>query len=54
MLSREEMTKLLAEEYGIHNDKELDEALKKVSINIAIFTKPMEVQNGTRNIQEVS
>lgn len=54
MLSREELTKLLADEYGIHNERELDEALKKVAINIAIFTKPVEVQNGTRNIQEVS
>lgn len=54
MLSREEMIKLLADEYGIHNEKELDAALEKVSINLAIFAKPMEVQNGTENIQEVS
>lgn len=52
MLSKEEMIKLLADEYGIHNDKELDEALAKVTINLAIFTK--EVQSGKQNIREVS
>ena len=55
MLSREEMIRLLAEEYGIHNEKELDAALERVSINIAVFTiKPKEVLSGKRNVQEMS
>lgn len=42
MLSKEELIKLLAEEYGIHNGKELDEALEMVAINMAIFTVPID------------
>ena len=46
----EEMRKYLLEEYGIHNDKELDDALKKLKpIDIGIFvSKPMG-----RNQEEV-
>lgn len=54
MLSREEMIKLLADEYGIHNENELEAALKMVAINLDVFTKPVEVDDGKRNIQEVS
>ena len=53
MLSRKEMIELL-EEYGIHNDKELDDALEKLSVKFAIFADRSEVRNGKENIQNVS
>lgn len=38
MISIEEMRKLLAEQFGIKSDAELDEALKKIGgIRIGIF-----------------
>ena len=38
----EYLRKVLLEEYGIKNDKELKEAIKKLTpINIGIFTSPV-------------
>lgn len=46
----EALRKYLLEEYGIHNDKELDEALKKMKpIDIGIFVS----QPPARNKEEV-
>ena len=43
----EELRKYLLDEYGIHNDKELEEALKKMKpMNIGIFvSQPKERKN---------
>lgn len=55
MLSRKEMIELLAKEYGIHNEKELEEALVKLSVKFTFLTAaPAEVCNGKENIQKVS
>lgn len=58
MLSKEELIKLLAEEYGIHNGRELDEALERTAVNYAVFTErpPMmsEAYNGQTDVQKVS
>ena len=55
MLSREEMIKLLAEEYNIHNEKELMKALEEASKKFVFFEIPIaEVKNADRNIQGVS
>jgi hypothetical protein len=36
------LRKVLAEEYGIHNDKELEEAIRKTKpLNIGIFVSPV-------------
>lgn len=38
-----ELRKLLAEEYGIHSDKELSEALTNLrNVNLGVFVAPMD------------
>ena len=39
------MKKLLADEFDIHNDKQLEEALKKSMIDISIFCKKEESED---------
>lgn len=36
------MRELLRKEYGIHNEQELNAALKKCSINIGMFVEPLK------------
>lgn len=50
MLSREEMIKLLANEYDIHNDKELDEAIKALNFPYWIFAEPDKRQKTNKEI----
>ena len=42
----EELRKYLLDEYGIHNDKELEDALKKLKpIDIGIFVSPPQARS---------
>lgn len=45
-MTREKMEKILAERYGIHSEKELMDAYRKMpKIDIAIFTHPIPEHN---------
>ena len=42
MVTAETLRKILLEEYGISNDKELEDAIRKMpKINIGIFVSPV-------------
>lgn len=40
------LRKLLAEEYGIHSNRELCDALKRVTVDIGVFVTPMQKSIG--------
>ena len=46
------LRKILLEEYGIHNDKELEEAIKKQKpLNIGIFVSPVPGRENKEVVQ---